>query len=58
MPSEEESNNLSFHFTTDTPSECYRVVIIWIFGVFPWTGNRYDGGSSPEGETFQFPKYF
>ena len=53
MPSVEESSNLSFHFITDTASECYRMLIIWIFVVFPWTGNRYDGGFSLEGEVSQ-----
>ena len=30
-------------------ANAFWVVIIWIFGVFFWLGNMYDGGFSPGG---------
>ena len=44
----------SFHCLTDTTGQCYRMVIIWIFGVFSWLGNRYAGSFSPGERTLQF----
>ena len=37
----------SFHGLRVTTGQSYWVVFIWIFGVFSWLGNGYDGGFSP-----------
>ena len=44
----------------DTTGQSYWVVFTWIFGIFAWLGNGYDGGFSTGRWilTPQFPKYF
>ena len=41
--------NNAFSGHTDRTGQCYRAVVICMFGVFSWLGNRYDGGLSPGG---------